>query len=452
MLILDKTTRKFQASGANKSSIAVGAAALGLSIPFGILTAQTLMNPLLGMLVGTSLFTYTILLANMARRQPPLFLKKILRRKHARAPRTITDIAGLRIDFVGDKATLTDQSTDGLIHTRSGELQRLLRVTLPKRNSIEQRSLWLETLFEYLASFKDVRFQAIFPSISDGQNREMILVVSLILSPPTPGKLSLDIPPLVRMQQVLGILLERLIILGSAPKIISSVDVRLLISNELGSLCTRFNLQKDWRHVKNLGWEPSFRDIEIKPTEKNVELGKRKSAAICIDHLPSGSDFTWLATILADLPDASSSIFVSPFISTDPINKFKHAHKYWKHHNGQNYVRMFDIEQKKEDNERGVEAPSNSESQPLANNATLPGKTAHMSFYLRWDSNDDYLLNNEISMSRKFLHSLGIKTSFNQQRQQQLLNWRATLPCAQDPSICKHLIAFVPASKTKLIQ
>lgn len=401
MLILDKITRKVQTQG-KMQPFGIYVLAAFLALPFGVLSAQQFANPWLGIFAGSTLFAYTILLAGMLKRQAPPFLKKLMRRKHVGAPRTVADLAGIRIDFVGDKAP--NEVTDGLIHTRRGELQRVIKVILPKRNQAEM-AIWLEVFFEYLSGIQDTRFQIIFPELGDGNKREMILIASLILTPPVKGKL--DLPPLVRMQEILGQVIEKLVILGAGPKILSSMELRLLISNELGSPSTRFNLHRDWRHVKNLGWEPSFRDIDIKPNDRHVQLNKHISSALCFEQLPGASSFTWLSTILSDLPDARLSIFVTPAQDPDPISKFKTAHRYWQH-----------------------------------NQEATEHRTSHMSFFLRFDANDAYLLENEISMARKFLHSLGVKTKLQYHRQYQLLNWRATLPCASDPTLCRHVIAF----------
>ena len=407
MLILDKTTRKLQTPG-KMQPYGIYAVASLLALPFGVLSAQHFANPLIGIFVGGSLFAYTVILAGMLKTQAPPFLKMWLRRKHTGAPRSVADLAGVRIDFVGDKGP--NELVDGLIHTRRNELQRIIRVTLPKRNQAEM-AIWLEAFFEYLSSIQDTRFQIIFPEMVDGKKREMLLIASLILTPPAKGKL--DLPPLVRMQELLGQLIEKIVVLGAAPKVLGSAELRLLISNELGSASTRFNLHKDWRHVKNLGWEPSFRDIDIKPNDRHVQLNKHISSALCFDQLPGASSFTWLSTIMSDLPDARLSIFMTPAESGDPIRKFKNAHKYWQHHQ-----------------EQGHESSEH--------------QTSQMSFFLRFDSNDAYLLENEISMARKFLQSLGVKTKLQNNRQYQLLNWRATLPCATDPTLYKHLIAFTP--------
>lgn len=413
MLILERTTKKYR-SPARIDSYALGFVALSLCLPFGFLSGQYLHSTLLGLLLGTSLFTYTILLGKMLKRQPPLFLKKVLRRSHLRAPHKIGDIAGLRLDFVGDK--VPGENTDGLIHTRTGELQRILRVTLPKRCQ-DIQSEWLETFFQFLSGFEDARFQVIFPEHSHGQNREMLLIVSHILS--IPQKNRFPLPPLIRMQELLGSVIEKLLLLGASSKILSSQETRLLISSELGSMVTRFNLQQDWRYVNKLGWEPSFRDIEIKAQDKYMELEKKKSAVLCFEQLPGSdsirSNFSWLCAVLSDLPDSTVSIFITPWKIADPVQKFKH--KYWQ------YLNQDELEESSEH------------------------KTAQMSFFLRCDSNDDFLLENELSMARKFLQSLGIKTRIQGQRQQQVINWRATLPCAQDPSVCKHLIAFTSQKK-----
>lgn len=407
MLILDKTTKKLQTQG-KMQPFSIYALAAFLALPFGVLSSQQFNNPWIGIFAGGTLFAYTILLAGMLKRQAPSFLKKLMHRKHKGAPRTVADLAGLRIDFVGDKAP--NELVDGLIHTRRGELQRIIKVQLPKRNQAEM-AVWLEAFFEYLASIHDTRFQIIFPELCDGQRREMLLIASLILTPPVKGKL--DLPPLVRMQELLGQVIEKMVILGAGPKVLSSAELRLLISNEIGSASTRFNLQRDWRHVKNLGWEPSFRDIDIKPNDRHVQLNRHISSALCFEQLPGASSFTWLSTILSDLPDARLSIFVTPAETPDPITKFKNAHKYWQHYQDQ--------------------VGDSSEH-----------RTSHMSFFLRFDSNDAYLLENEISMARKFLQSLGVKTRLQYHKQYQLLNWRATIPCAVDPTLCKHLIAFTP--------
>lgn len=375
--------------------------AAALSVPFGILSAEQLNNPTLGIFVGGSFFSYSVFLASLIKRQPPLIFKRLFPRKMNGAPKSITDLAGLKIDFVGEKGP--NELHDGLIHSRRGELQRIFRIALPKRSNA-QTSLWLETLFSYLSEFSDCRFQLIFPEESHNAQRDLILVASLILTPPSKDKL--ELPPLPRMQEVVGLLLEKLIILGAAPKLLSSAELRLLISNELGSETSRFNLQKDWRHVRNLGWEPSFRDIEVRAGDKFIKFARHMSSTIHLEQAPKTNRYSWLATVLSDLPDARVSMFLSPQDENETLKKLKTL---------ANIV------------------PSKSQG------AEPALQRAKISFYLRWESNDSNLLENEVALAQKFLNSLGIKSKSMSHRQFQLHSWRATIPCALDPEMQKAL-------------
>lgn len=416
MLILEQARKKFQ-TPAQMDAYVLGSLALGVSIPFGILSAQFLktwlggQSWLIGLVLGSSLFSYTILLAQLLKRQPPLFLKRLFPRKDIYRPRSIGEISGLRLDYVGNKDP--QDSVDGIVHTRNGELQRMLRCTLPQRLSFSGQSVLLEMLFADLALFSNTRFQIIFPEADNGRRKEMVLIASHMItrSAQCPKE---DKPPLAQMQELLDRLLERLITLGISPKVMNAFEVRQLISEELGSSGTKSQLNRDWRSVGNLGWEPSFRDILLKPNERYMQVANRRSFTFTVEQLPSNGSFEWLPAVLADIPHAHVSLFISPWTAADPISKLRMTQQLKKYSGEIN-------------NKDAIVNPA----------------AAKMSFFFRFDGHDAYQLESEVSTARKYLSSLGLSSSFHTQRQQQLQNWRSTLPCAPEQMNNKHIIAFM---------
>lgn len=404
MLILKQARKKLR-SPAKMNSYVLGSLALGVSLPFGILSGQYLQSWMAGLVLGVSLFTYSILLVQLIRRQPPLFIKRFFPRKDLmHSPRSISEITGLRLDYVGAKDP--QDTIDGVVHNRAGELQRVLRCALPQRITFEAASLLMEMLFADLSQFSKTRFQIIFPEAENGRRKEMIVIASHMNCGSSDKD---DTPPLVQVQKMLDRLMERLITLGISPKVLSAYEVRQLISEELGSCASKSQLNKDWRNVGNLGWEPSFRDNVLKPNDRFMQVAERKSVTIGIEQLPSSGSFGWLSCVLSDIPTAHVSLFISPW-QADPLSRLRLAKEMKKH----------------------------SDANPLVSPAA-----AQMSFFFRFDGRDPYQLESEVSTARKYFQSLGINTIFHTYKQQQLQHWRSTLPCAQEHSANKHLIAFM---------
>ena len=404
MLIL-KQARKKPRSPARMNSYVLGSLALAVSLPFGVLSAQLLQSWVAGLVLGVSLFTYSILLVQLIRRQPPLFLKRLFPRKDLmHAPRSISEISGLKLDYVGAKDP--QDTIDGVVHNRSGELQRVIRCALPQRISFESAGLLMEMLFADLSQFPKTRFQIIFPEAENGRRKEVIVIASHLNSGAGDKD---DTPPLVQVQKMLDRLLERLITLGISPKVLNAFEVRQLISEELGSCASRSQLNRDWRNVGSLGWEPSFRDNVLKPNDRFMQVAERKTVTIGIEQLPASGSFGWLSAVLADIPQAHVSLFISPF-NGDPLSKLRLAQQLKKH---------------------------------AAENSLVTPCAAQMSFFFRFDGRDPYQLESEVSTARKYFQSLGINTIFHTYKQQQLQNWRLTLPCAQENGANKHLIAFM---------
>ncbi|MBX9687913.1 MAG: hypothetical protein K2X27_14500 [Candidatus Obscuribacterales bacterium] len=409
MLVLEQAKGKIN-SKLELNSLAFGGLALGLSVAFGLLGAEYLHSGIAGFFLGTSLFAYSILLAGMFKRQPPLFIKRLFSRKDLlKSPRTINELSGLRLDYVAAKDP--QDNIDGVVHNRAGELQRLIRCALPERHQLSANSLLLELLFADLASFEDARFQIVFPA-SDRASRKEMIVIASFLNVQKSGEEQDLMPPLLHLQEIVNRLLERLITLGIAPKIMNALEARQLISQELGSRASCNQLQRDWRSAGELGWEPSFRDLVLRPTERSMQVADRLALTMTLEQLPVRSGFEWLSAFLLDLPEAHLSIFLSPFNTAAPLSKLRLKQKLKK-----------------------IAADSlDSFSEAAA---------AQMSFSIRFDGRDSYKLESELSTARKYLGSFGIKGSFTTQRQQQLQNWRATLPCAQaGTAVAKHLIAF----------
>jgi hypothetical protein len=395
-------------------------AALGVSAPFGLLSAGILRSSsawpawLVGLVLCLSLFAYTIFLALLMKRHRPLLLKCLFPRKDVHQVRSISEMSGLCLDYIGAKDP--QDTLDGVVHNRAGELQRILRCSLPQHCSFAQQSMLLETLFADLARFDNARFQIIFPDASTGRRKEMIVIASALL-PNSPEPAKDEPPPLVQMQSILEHLLERLITLGIAPKVMNAVEVRQLISAELGGCASRCQLHRDWRNVGNLGWEPSFRDIILRPSERFMQVADRRSVTISLEQLPALDTFEWFSVLLADIPFAHVSLFITPWRAGDAISKLLMTRKLKKHSAGGRL-------------------------------ATVPA--AQMSFFFRFDGRDAAQLESEVAVARKYFVSLGInRSSLQVQRQeQQLQNWRSTLPCAQEQSHNKHLIAFMRSSQS----
>jgi hypothetical protein len=324
------------------------------------------------------------------------------------AARSIGELCGLRLDYVGAKDP--QDTVDGVVHNRAGELQRVIRCNLPERFWFNGQSLLLEMLFADLSQFNNARFQVIFPEADGGRRKEMIVVASYLLAKSGhPG--SAGNPPMLEMQSLLERLLERLITLGIAPKVMNAIEVRQLISGELGSRATKSQLNRDWRNIGNLGWEPSFRDMVLKPSERFMQVADRRSITLAVEQLPASGSFEWLSAVLADIPEAHVSMFISSWSAQDPLSKMAVNQKLKKHSVDAGLVN------------------------PVA---------AQMSFFFRFEGRDAYQLEADVSTARKYFASLGINnSSVYTQRQQQLQNWRSTLPCAQEQASNKHLIAFM---------
>lgn len=413
MLIIEQAKKKFRAPQ-KVNTYLLGLLALGLSLPFGLLSAYYLQSWLAGLVLGSSLFTYTILLVQLVKRQPPIFLRRFFGRKELSCPRNINETCALRLDYIGSKDP--QDSIDGVVHNHAGELQRILRCSLPQRISFNGQSILLEMLFADLSQFEGCRFQLIFPETDNGRRKEMIIVASymLVIGDQSPKQ---EAAPLVQMQNILDRLMERLITLGIAPKVLNAFEVRQLISQELGSSAGRSQLNRDWRNMGNLGWEPSFRDITLKANDRFMQVAEKRSFTMAIEQLPASGSFEWLSAVLADIPNAHVSLFISQFNASDPLTKIRMSQKL-KHH------------------------PSSSKE-----NGLVVPSAAKMSFFLRFDSKDGYQLESEVSAARKYLASMGIHNSFHTHRQQQLQNWRASLPCAQEQNNHKHLIAFMRSTQ-----
>ncbi len=409
MLILKQAEKKTLRQP-QMDSFALGSFAVALSVPFGLLSAQLLHSWAAGLVLGSSLFTYSILLARLFRRQPPLLFSRLFpRRELMAAPKNASEIAGLRLDYVGGKDP--QDNLDGIIHARGGELQRILKCTLPHRISTNAQALLLEMLFADLARFEKARFQLIFPEADSGQQRSELYIVVTKLN--TDNSVDKDeLPPLIQVKRVLDGVIERLITLGVTPKILNAREVRQLISEEFGKCGNRSQLNKDWRSVGVLGWEPSFRDKVLRSTERCMQINERRAITINVDQLPATRSFSWLSAALSDIPSAHASIFISPWVASDPISKLKLSKTIKKH----------------------------------GDNALLTPIAAQMSFYFRFDGKDVCDLECEVATARNFFRSLGIGTGNAAVRNQQLNNWRATLPCAQEQSSSRHLIAFMPSN------
>lgn len=407
MLILEQA-RKTSATQPRVRTYILAFAALGLSIPFGVLSAHFLQSWLAGLVLGASLFAYSILLAGLLRRQGPHFLKRLFVRKDLKVLRSINEYSGLRIDYIASKDP--QDSIDGVVHNRSGELQRIIRCTLPQRGTSMQ-SLLFEMLFADLASFKNTRFQLIFTPAQGSSRRDLYLIASYKIASAVKKEKD-EKPPLVQMQEVLDRLMERLLTLGIAPKILNATEVRQLISYELSGNSNRLQLTRDWRGVGNLGWEPSFRDKILRPHERYMQISNRKTFAFAAEQLPSSGSFEWLPLILADIPDAHLSIFITPWETPSLISKMRVKHKLKKASDGSELIN------------------------PTA---------AQMSFYFRFDGEDQYELECNSSTARRYLLLQGITSSFSQQRNLQLQSWRATLPFAQEQKSAspRHLVAFM---------
>ncbi len=410
MLILRREKSK-SANPAKRNSLLLASFAFSVSLPFGILSARCLDSWLAGLVLGGSLFTYSILLAHLIKKQPPFFLKRILGRKDYQRIRSLNEFSGLRLDYVGAKDP--QDAIDGLIHTRQGELQRAVRCILPQHFSIADQSLLLEMLFADLCKLENSRFQLIFPEReSNSKQSEMIVVASLALQGSgTKKAASSKVAPLDELKALLDHLIERLLTLGISPRLMNANEVKQLISEELGSCASRSQLKRDWRNLGNLGWEPSFRDNTIKAGERYMQVADRKSASLAIEQLPKSANFEWLAAILQDLPGAYVSIFVSPCRSDNLMNRLGLLNKIKKQMN----------------REQGILTPI----------------AAQMSFYLRFHNRDAYKLEQELSTARKYFASLGIASSTSLNRQHQLQLWQATLPCAQEQAGNRHTVAFM---------
>jgi len=403
----------------------LGAAALAVSVPFGFLSGE-LLRPWLagqawmaGLVLGSSLFTYTIMLVQLMKRQPPRFLRTLFPRKNFYTPRSINEMSGLRLDYVGAKDP--QDSVDGIVHNRAGELQRIVHCQLPASFfSFSGQPEVLETLFADLALLDNARFQVIFPEADSGFRKEMLVVASYQLAKTGRQAKFGEAPPLVQLQNVLGKVLERLITLGITPRVMSAVDVRQLISSELGSRAKRWQLDRDWRSIGNLGWEPSFRDIPLKPHERFMQVAERHSCTVAVEQLPASANFDWLSAVLNDIPSAHISLFISSWNEADPLGKMRLNMR---------------LEQLKN----------------IEDDAVAPC-TAQMSFYCRFDASNSFSLENEVNIARKYFASLGInKGNSLTQRLQQLQNWRATLPCAQEQNQHKHLLAFQRSASSAVI-
>jgi hypothetical protein len=393
----------------------LGAAALAVSVPFGFLSAELLrpwlaaQAPIAGLVLASSLFTYTILLVQLMRRQPPRFLRTLFPRKNFYTPRSINEMSGLRLDYIGAKDP--EDRVDGIVHNRAEELQRIVHCQLPPSFSFSGQPQVLETLFADLALVDNARFQVIFPEAESGFRKEMIVVASYQLAKTGRQAKSGEAPPLVQLQNVLDRLLERLITLGITPKVMNSVEVRQLISAELGSRAKRWQLDRDWRNIGNLGWEPSFRDIPLKPNERFMQVAERHSCTIAVEQLPASGNFEWLSAVLNDVPTAHLSVFSSSWDAADPLSKIRLNKR---------------LEQLKT-----IDA------------ASLEPYAAQMSFYIRFDARNLFNLDIDVNMARKYFASLGInKGNSPTYRLQQLQNWRASLPCAQEQAQHRHLLAF----------
>lgn len=415
MLILEKARKKFRSAPKINTLLSCGIA-LGLSVPFGVMSAQLLQSSLAGLILGASLFTYSILLSRLLKRQPPLFLKRFFPRQEIHAHRSINEICGLRLDYVGTKDP--QDSVDGVVHNRTGELQRVLRCKLPQKMGDNLQALLFEMLFADLSGFADTRFQMIVPACQGKFRQEMYLIASYKIAG-TSSSCRDEKPPLTQMQEMLDRLLERLLTLGVAPRIMNSLEVRQLISEELSTCASRGQLARDWRNVGLLGWEPSFRDTVLKPCDRFMQVQERKSYTLAIESLPASNSFAWLSSTIQDLPNAQISLFLSPW-SGDSLGKLALERKIKKH---------------------------SKETGGLVNPAA-----AQMSFFIRFDGSDPYELECETSTARKYLSSLSIKSSFSTQRHMQLQNWRATLPFAQDCKSAdhKHTIAFMRSRRDSL--
>ncbi len=418
MLILQQARRRFK-SPPKMNTYLLGLLAAGVSIPFGFLSAHILsfklgqQSWLAGLVLGSSLFTYTILLAQLLRRQPPRFLRRLFPRPESHSTRTLNDVTGLKLDYIGAKDP--QDAVDGVVHLRSGELQRILRCSLPQRHSISAQSLVLEMLFADLCLVPNTRFQIVFPEAFRGARREMLIVASMQLGRDAQAQKD-ETPPLVQMQNVLDRLIERLITLGISPKVMTAVEIRQLISEELGICASKAQLNRDWRNVGNLGWEPSFRDLVLKPFDRFMQIAENRAYTFVAEQLPSNGSFEWLASALSDIPCAHISLFISPWNTNDPLSKLQLKRKLKKH---------------------ALESTESAVVRPAA---------AQMSFFFRFEGRDAYQLESEVASARKYLASQGLNSSFFTQRQQQLQNWRSTIPCAQEQTQNRHLVAFMQSS------
>lgn len=398
--------------------------ALAVSVPFCLLSARTFQNWLsageswlIGLVLGAALFTYTILLVRLIKRQPPVFLKHFLC-KDLHAQHSSSEISGLKLDYIGTRDP--GEMADGVVHNRSGELQRILRCFLPAGSGASGQSLLFETLFANLSCFKNTRFQIIFPPADCVRRKEMFVIASY-----QPAKCRKSVRDesfaLEQMQGVLERLMERLITLGIAPRVMAAAEVRQLISSELGGCTNRFQGSRDWRSVGNLGWQPSFHETVLRPSERFMQVADRRSCTIALEELPSSGNFQWFATVLADIPYAHVSLFITPWTARNPISKMRIAHKLKK----------------------------KAASLQIAKDVQNPS-AAQMSFFFRFEGRDAVRLESEVATARQYFYALGLRNnSLPAQVQQQLLNWRSTLPCAQEQVKAKHLIAFMQSSGSR---
>jgi hypothetical protein len=413
MLIL-KQARKKLGGVPKMNSLLLLSAALALSVPFGFFGAQTLNSYPAGLVLSVSLFAYTILLTRMLKRRPPLFLKRLFPRRDLSALRDARAISGLRLDYIG--ARDAEDGEDGVVHNAGGELHRILRCSLGQESSLAGQAELFETLFADLSQLENSRFQVIFPQADYGRRKEMFVVVTLLSQSRRPAwKSSASV---AQMQSLSERVLERLITLGIAPRIMNALEVRQLISSELGACSNKHQQGRDWLNAGNLRWEPGFRDTVVRPAERFMQVADRRSFTIALDELPASSSFEWLPALLSDMPGAHLSLFITPS-TLNPLNRLTAQRKLQKQSAG---------------------------AGPAAHAA------ARMSFFVRFDNRNLQKLESAVAIARRYLSSLGINTSASPQsaREQQLLNWRATLPCASEQSSNRHLLAFAsgrPASR-----
>lgn len=412
MLVLRQKKAR-AAARSDRESLALGFFALAISIPFGFFSGQIMQSWLAGVILGSSLCAYSILLAQLIRRQPPKFLRHLWRNAGScQFPYGVNDITALGLDLIGAKDP--NDRVDGVVYKRHGEIQRFIRCTLPQNSTENGRAILYELLFADLANISNARFQLVFPAAQNSVREEFIIVVSF--KSRRPCSRSDEQPPLEQLNQLVHRLLLRLLTLSIEPSLMNAAEIMCHYSDEFGSQSSRSQLARDWKSVGNLGWEPVFREAVLIPQERCMQVAERKCCTITLEQFQKAESFHWLSSILQDMPSTHASIFVSPVSEPSLMDK----------QSLQNELRK---------------KTSQEQSQAKAS-------TAQMSFYFRFEGTDAYQVESELATARKYLESMGINSSFNTQKHQQILNWRASIAGAQEPrSGAGPLIAFMHKSE-----